>query len=43
MPGDEMIYWIKQGLSQFEHDLHNDFHTIVVQFKVRFQVRSITA
>ena len=38
MPGDELIYSIKQGLSRFEHDLQNDFHTIVV----RFQVRSIT-
>ena len=32
------IYSIKQGLSRFEHDLQNDFHTIVV----RFQVRSCT-
>ena len=39
MPEDELIYWIKQGLSQFEHDLQNDFHTIVV----RFQVQSVTA
>ena len=31
------IYSIKQGLSRFEHDLQNDFHTIIV---VRFQVRS---
>ena len=35
MPGDEVIYSIKQGLSQFEHNLQNDFHTIVVRFKVR--------
>ena len=28
------IYWIKQGLSRFEHDLQNDFHTIVVRFQV---------
>ena len=33
------IYSIKQGLSRFEHDLQNDFHTFVV----RFQVRSVTA
>ena len=33
------IYSIKQGLSWFEHDLQNDFHTIVV----RFQVLSSTA
>ena len=33
------IYSIKQGLSRFEHDLENDFHTIVVWF----QVRSVTA
>ena len=39
MPGDELIYSTKQGLSLFEHDLQNDFHTIVV----RFQVRSVTA
>ena len=32
------IYSIKQGLSRFEHDLQNDFYTIVV----RFQVRSVT-
>ena len=25
------IYSIKQGLSRFEHDLQNGFHTIVVQ------------
>ena len=29
------IYSIKQGLSWFEHDLQNDFHTIVVPFQVR--------
>ena len=29
------IYTIKQGLSWFEHDLQNDFHTIVVRFQVR--------
>ena len=29
------IYSIKQGLSRFEHDLQNDFHTIVVRFQVR--------
>ena len=34
MPGDELIYSIKQGLSRFEHDLQNDFHTIVVRFQV---------
>ena len=28
------IYSIKQGLSRFEHDLQNDFHTIVVRFLV---------
>ena len=33
------IYTIKQGLSRFELDLQNDFHTNVV----RFQVRSVTA
>ena len=27
------IYSIKQGLSRFEHDLQNDFHTIVVRSK----------
>ena len=32
------VYSIKQGLSRFEHDLQNDFHTIVVWF----QVRSVT-
>ena len=26
------IYSIKQGLSRFEHNLQNDFHTIVVWF-----------
>ena len=31
----ERIYSIKQGLSQFEHDLQNDFHTIVVRFQER--------
>ena len=35
MPGDELIYLIKQGLSHFEQDLPNDFHRIVVQFQVR--------
>ena len=29
------IYSIKQGLSRFEHDLQNDFHTIVVRLQVR--------
>ena len=29
------IYSINQGLSGFEHDLQNDFHTIVVWFQVR--------
>ena len=29
------IYLIKQGLSWFEHNLQNDFHTIVVRFQVR--------
>ena len=29
------IYSIKQGLSRFEHDLQNDFHTIVVRFQVQ--------
>ena len=29
------IYSIKQGLSRFEQDLQNDFHTIVVRFQVR--------
>ena len=29
------IYSIKQGLSRFEHDLQNDFHTVVVRFQVR--------
>ena len=28
------IYSIEQGLSRFEHDLQNDFHTIVVWFQV---------
>ena len=28
------IYSIKHGLSQFEHDLQNNFHTIVVLFLV---------
>ena len=28
------IYSIKQGLSWFEHDLQNVFHTIVVRFQV---------
>ena len=32
---NERIYSIKQGLSRFEHDLQNDFHTIVVRFQVR--------
>ena len=34
------IYSIKQGLSRFEHDLQNDFHTIVVRFQVRFSTVS---
>ena len=25
----------EEGLSRFEHDLQNDFHTIVVRFQVR--------
>ena len=29
-------------LSRFQHDLQNDFHTIVVRFQVRL-VRSVTA
>ena len=29
------IYSIKQGLSQFEHNLQNDFHTIVLRIQVR--------
>ena len=29
------IYSIKQGLSRFEHDLQNGFHTIVVRFQVQ--------
>ena len=29
------MYSIKQGLSRFEHDLQNNFHTIVVRFQVR--------
>ena len=29
------IFSIKQGLSRFEHDLQNDFHTIIVRFQVR--------
>ena len=37
-----LIYSIKQGLSRFEHDLQNDFHTIVVQFQVRSS-RSVAA
>ena len=35
MPRDELIYSIKQGLSLFEQDLQNDFHTIVVWFQVQ--------
>ena len=35
MPVDKLIYSIKQGFSRFEHDLQNDFHTIVVRFQVR--------
>ena len=35
MPGDELIYSIKQGLSWFEQELQNKFHTIVVWFQVR--------
>ena len=34
MPGDELIFSIKQGLSWFEQDLQNNFHTIVVWFQV---------
>ena len=34
MPGDELIYSIKQGLSRFDQDLPNNFHTIVVRFQV---------
>ena len=34
MPGDELIYSIKRGLSLFEHDLKNNFHSIVVRFQV---------
>ena len=30
------IYSVKQGLSRLEHDLQNDFHTIVVRFQVRY-------
>ena len=30
------IYSVKQGLSRLEHDLQNDFHTIVVGFQVRY-------
>ena len=30
------IYSAKQGLSWLEHDLQNDFHTIVVRFQVRY-------
>ena len=29
------IYSVKQDLSRLEHDLQNDFHTIVVRFQVR--------
>ena len=29
------VYSIKQGLSRFEHDLQNDFQTVVVWFQVR--------
>ena len=39
MPGDELIYSIKQCLSRFEHDLQNHFQKIVV----RFHLRSVTA
>ena len=35
MPGDELIYSIKQGLSRSEQDLPNDFHTTVVRIQVR--------
>ena len=34
MPGDELIYSFKQGLSRFEHNLQSDFHTTVVRFQV---------
>ena len=30
-----LIHSIKQGLSRSEHDLQNDFYTIVVRFQVR--------
>ena len=30
------IYSVKQGLSRLEHDLQNDFHTIVVRFQLRY-------
>ena len=30
------IYSVKQGLSRLEHDLQNDFRTIVVRFQVRY-------
>ena len=36
------IYSIRQGLSRFEHDLQNDFHTIAVRFQVRSST-SVTA
>ena len=35
VPGDDSINSIKQGLSRFEHDLQNDFHSNVVRFQVR--------
>ena len=34
-PNKARIYSIKQGLSRFEHNLRNYFHTIVVRFQVR--------
>ena len=36
------IYSIKQGLSRFEHDLQNNFHTIVVRFQVRVRSSTVT-
>ena len=32
----DILNQIKQGLSRFEHDLQNDFHTIVVRVQVRY-------
>ena len=42
MPGDELINSIKQGLSRFEQDLPNDFHTMVYGSKYG-RVLSVTA